>query len=304
MSQIGQKCCEGDFIRLENVTDFNLTHTLECGQSFRWKRVGDWYYGVADGRLLGICQEGTALIVKSSADEDRNQLEDFLYHYLDLNRNLPVILQAVDIDATIHQAIKTFWGMRILNQDVWECIASFILSQNNNVPRTKKIIQTISARFGAKLTLAERVDYSFPTPCAIARAGVDALLDCRMGYRAPYLCEAASVIDSGGFDLQALKNMPYTDAKIELMRFKGIGEKVADCVCVFSLGHIEAIPIDVWMKRIIEHIYLRRRASIHEIREFAQNYFGGYLGYAQQYLFHYGRTIGFERSFTEKPKGG
>ena len=304
MSQIGKKWCEGDFIRLENVTDFNLTHTLECGQSFRWKRVGDWYYGVVDGRFLGICQKGTALIVKSSADEDHNQLEVFLYRYLDLNRNLPLILQAVDIDATIHRAIETFWGMRILNQDVWECIASFILSQNNNVPRTKGIIQTISARFGEKLTLADRVDYSFPSPHALAHAGIDALFDCRMGYRAPYLWEAASVIASGEFNLQALKNMPYTEAKLDLMRFKGIGEKVADCVCVFSLGHIEAIPIDVWMKRIIEHIYLQRKASIREIREFAHNYFGGYLGYAQQYLFHYGRTIGFERSFTTKPRRG
>ena len=281
-----------------------MAHTLECGQSFRWKPVGDWYYGVVDGRFLGICQEGTALIVKSSADEDRNQLGVFLHRYLDLNRNLPFILQAVDIDATIHRAIETFWGMRILNQDVWECIASFILSQNNNVPRTKGIIQTISARFGEKLSLADRVDFSFPTPHSLAHAGVDALFDCRMGYRAPYLWAAASVIASGEFNLQTLKNMPYTEAKIELMRCKGIGEKVADCVCVFSLGHIEAIPIDVWMKRIIEHIYLKRRASIREIREFAQNYFGGYLGYAQQYLFHYGRTIGFERSFAAKPGGG
>ena len=286
------------------MTDFNLTHTLECGQSFRWKRVGDWYYGVVDGRLLSICQEGEALIVKSSADEDHNQLEAFLYHYLDLTRNLPLILQAVDLDATIHRAIEIFWGMRILNQDVWECIASFILSQNNNVPRTKGIIETISARFGEKLTLGDRVDYSFPTPQSLTQAGVDALFDCKMGYRAPYLWEAASVIAAGAFDFQALKNMPYAEAKIELMGFKGIGEKVADCVCVFSLGHIEAIPIDVWMKRIIEHVYLRRRGSIREIREFAQNYFGGYLGYAQQYLFHYGRTIGFQRSFATKRKGG
>ena len=286
------------------MTDFNLAHTLECGQSFRWKPVGDWYYGVVDSRLLSIFQDGRALIVKSSAEEDQNQLEAFLNHYLDLNRNLPLVLQAVDIDATIHQAIEAFWGMRILNQDVWECIASFILSQNNNVPRTKGLIETISARFGEKLTLGDRVDYTFPTPHALAQAGVDALYNCRMGYRAPYLWEAASVIAAGRFDLQALKNMPYAEAKTELMGFKGIGEKVADCVCVFSLGHIEAIPIDVWMKRIMEHIYLRRRASIREIREFAQDYFGEYLGYAQQYLFHYGRTVGYQQSFTTKPGSG
>ena len=195
----------------------------------------------------------------------------------------------------IHRAIETFWGMRILNQEVWECLASFILSQNNNVPRIKGIIRRISERFGEKLTLSDQVDYSFPTPQSLAQAGAETLFNCRMGYRALYLWEAASAIAEGRFDFEALKGMPYAEAKATLMRFKGIGEKVADCVCVFSLGHIEAIPIDVWMKRIVEQVYLRRKASIREIREFTNNYFGEYLGYAQQYLFHYARTIGLDK---------
>ena len=284
-----------DLIRIKNVTDFNLTYTLECGQSFRWKPIDDWYYGVVDGRFLRIRQENQTLIVESSANEYANQLEAFLRHYLDLNRDLPAILQAVDIDAYIHQAIETFWGMRILNQDVWECLASFILSQNNNVPRIKGIIRTISERFGEKLALGDEIDYSFPTPQSFTQAGVDALFDCRMGYRAPYLWEASSAVLEGSLDLEALKSMPYVEAKLELMRFKGIGEKVADCVCVFSLGHVEAIPIDVWIKRIIEEVYLRRKVSVCEIREFTESYFGKYLGYAQQYLFHYARTVGLEK---------
>jgi N-glycosylase/DNA lyase len=276
------------------VTDFNLTHTLECGQSFRWQPCSGWYYGVVDGRFLKIRQEGQTLMVGSSADENPNQLEAFLRHYLDLNRDLPAILHVVDKDAYIHRAIETFWGMRILNQDVWECLASFILSQNNNVPRIKGIIRTISAQFGEKLALDGRVDYSFPTPEALVQAGVDALFSCRMGYRAPYLWGAAAAIVEGRFHPEKLKSMPYAEAKQELMQLKGVGEKVADCVCLFSLGHIEAIPIDVWMKRIMERIYLGRKASIREIRTFAQNYFGQYLGYAQQYLFHYARTIGLQ----------
>ncbi len=222
------------------------------------------------------------------------QLEALLCYYLDLNRDLPAILNAVDIDPYIHRAIKTYWGMRILNQDLWECLASFILSQNNNVPRIKGIIRTISARFGETVALDDQVDYSFPTPQALTEAGVDALFDCRMGYRAPYLWAVSSAIVEGEFNLETVKNMPYADTKRELMRFKGIGEKVADCICLFSLGHIEALPIDVWMKRIMEQIYLKRKASIREIREFAQSYFGEYLGYAQQYLFHHARTIGLE----------
>jgi len=282
----------GDSIRIEPVTDFNLMHTLECGQSFRWRQFNDWYYGVVNGKFLKIRQEAQTLIVESSADEAPNQLEAFIRHYLDLNRDLPTILRAVDIDAYIHRAIETFWGMRILNQDLWECLASFILSQNNNVPRIKGIIRMISARFGERLGLDGQVDYSFPTPQALAQAGTPALFDCRMGYRAPYLWAVSSAIAEGRFNLENLKGVPYQEAKRELMRFKGVGEKVADCVCLFSLGHIEAIPIDVWMKRIIESIYLKRKASIREIREFAQSYFGQYLGYAQQYLFHYARTRG------------
>ncbi len=267
---------------------------MECGQSFRWQPINDWYYGVVEGRQLKIRQEKQTLIVESSDDEQPDQLKAFLHHYLDLNRDLPAILNAVDIDPFIHRSIETFWGMRILNQEVWECLASFILSQNNNVPRIKGIIRTISARFGEKITLQDSVDYSFPTPQALAKAGVEALYDCRLGYRAPYLWTVSSAITAGKFDLEALKSLPYTKAKRELMGFKGIGEKVADCICLFSLGHVQALPIDVWVKRIIEQLYLKRKASIREIRQFAEDYFGEHLGYAQQYLFHYARTVGLE----------
>ena len=267
---------------------------MECGQSFRWQPINGWYYGVVEGRQLKIRQDKQALIVESSDDEQPDRLEVSLRHYLDLSRDLPAILKAVDIDPFIHRSIETFRGMRILNQAVWECLASFILSQNNNVPRIKGIIRTISAQFGEKITLDDSVDYAFPTPQALAEAGVEALHDCRLGYRAPYLWTVSSAVAAGEFDPEALKSMPYAEAKRELMRFKGIGEKVADCICLFSLGHVQALPIDVWVKRIIEQLYLKRQASIREIRQFAEDYFGEYLGYAQQYLFHYARTVGLD----------
>jgi N-glycosylase/DNA lyase len=281
-------------LQINNVTDFSLKHTLECGQSFRWQPLNGGYSGVVEGQLLTIRQDGQTLTVESSDAADATELETSLRHYLDLNRDLPTILRAVDIDPYIHRSIETFWGMRILNQELWECLASFILSQNNNVPRIKGIIQTISERFGERLALDDQIDYSFPTPQALADAGVDALFACRMGYRAPYLWEAAAAISEGRFDLAGLKTLPYSAAKRELMQLKGVGEKVADCICLFSLEHIEVIPIDVWMKRVIERVYLKRQATIREIREFAEGYFGGYLGYAQQYLFHYARTVGLE----------
>lgn len=282
-------------IRIKDVKDFNLSHTLESAQSFRWRPYEGWYYGVIEGRLLKIRQEDQVLILASSVYEDTECLKTSLRHYLDLNRDLPAILRAVDIDVCIREAIRTFWGMRLLNQGLWECLASYVLSQNNNVPRIKGIIQRLSVRFGEKINLGNYFDYSFPTPQALAEAGINALLECGAGYRAPYLWEVSTAIVGGTLNLDDLDGMPYPLAKQELMRLNGIGEKVADCICLFSLGHLEALPVDVWMKRIMEHVYFGRRASIREIREFGESYFGEHVGYAQQYLFHYAQTFGLQK---------
>ena len=274
-------------MRIGDVRDFSLKYTLESGQSFRWTRIDDAYYGVVDGRILKIRQMETALCVESSITENETTFVPFLRHYLDIGRDVPKILAEVDKDAYMHQAIEKLWGMRILNQELWETLISFILSQNNNVPRIRGIIRQLSERFGKRLTLAHYVDYSFPSPDALATTTEDELLACGTGYRASYLRDTAQAIVSGELELTSVKQMPYLDAKRELMRRKGIGEKVADCICLFSLGHLAALPIDVWIKRIFETLYLRRRATHHEIREFAHTYFGQGVGYAQQYLFHY-----------------
>ncbi|MDE0041556.1 MAG: DNA glycosylase, partial [Candidatus Poribacteria bacterium] len=204
-------------IRINDVNDFNLSHTLESAQSFRWQPYDGWYYGVIEGRLLKIRQEDQMLILVSSADEDTECLKTFLRHYLDLNRDLPAILRAVDIDACIREAIRTFWGMRLLNQGLWECLASYILSQNNNVPRIRGIIQRLSARFGERVSLDNHVDYSFPSPQALAEAGTNALLECGTGYRAPYLWEVSTAIVGGTLNLDNLDGMSYPLAKQELM---------------------------------------------------------------------------------------
>ena len=273
--------------QIQNVTNFSLKYTLESGQSFRWNWIDNAYYGVVKGRILKISQEGTTLHVESSTDEDKANFVPFLCHYLDITRDVPKILAGVNKDAYIHRAIEKLWGMRILNQELWEIIASFILSQNNNVPRIRGIIHRLSERFGEHLTLAGYVDYSFPSPEALATASEDDLLACGTGYRANYLRDTAEAVVSGELLLTSLQQMSYAEAKRELMRRNGIGEKVADCICLFSLGHLAALPIDVWIKRIFETVYLRRGATHREIREFAHHYFGDAVGYAQQYLFHY-----------------
>lgn len=273
--------------QIRNVTDFSLKYTLESGQSFRWDRIDNAYYGVVEGQILKISQEGTTLHVESSTEEDEATFVPFLRHYLDIARDVPKILVSVSNDAYMHRAIERLWGMRILNQALWEIIASFIISQNNNVPRIRGIIRRLSERFGERLTFAAYVNYSFPSPEALATATEADLLACGTGYRANYLINTARAIVSGEFSLTSLEQMSYAEAKQELMRRHGIGEKVADCICLFSLGHLAALPIDVWIKRIFETLYFRRRATHREIREFAHNYFGVNVGYAQQYLFHY-----------------
>lgn len=274
-------------LQIQNVTDFSLKYTLESGQSFRWTKIDDAYYGVVEERILKISQQGTTLYIESSTNEDEATFLPYLRHYLDLERDVPKLLAEVGNDAYIRRAIQTLWGMHILNQELWETIASFILSQNNNVARIRGIIRRLSERYGEKLKIGEHVDYSFPSPYALATATEEDLHACGTGYRASYLQDTARAVMSGKLALTSLKQLPYFEAKEELIRRKGIGEKVADCICLFSLGHLAALPIDVWIKRIFETLYLRRRATHREIREFAHNYFGDGVGYAQQYLFHY-----------------
>ena len=274
-------------MEIHNVTDFNLKYTLESGQSFRWNRVDDAYYGVVDGRILKIRQSNDSLIIESSCNEDEQTFTSQLYHYLDLNRELATILDAVNVDAYIDRAIERFWGMRLLNQELWETIASFIVSQNNNMARIRSIIRSLSERFGQKLEFEGYVDYTFPTPETLTNAGIDEIFSCGTGYRASYIWNAANNVVNGELALDTLKQVDYVQAKHELMKLEGIGEKVADCICLFSLGHLAALPIDVWIKRIFERIYLCKRAKPREIHEFAKNYFGEFVGYAQQYLFHY-----------------
>ena len=274
-------------MQIQNATDFSLKYTLESGQSFRWNRIDNAYYGVVEGRILKITQEGTTLCVESSTDEDETHFASYLRHYLDIERDIPKILAEVNKDAYMHRAIEKLWGMRILNQELWETVASFILSQNNNVPRIRGIIRRLSEHFGEHLTFSGYADYSFPSPDALATATDAELLACGTGYRANYLRDTAQAVISGELSLTTLKQMSYFEAKQALMRRNGIGEKVADCICLFSLGHLAALPIDVWIKRIFETLYLRRRATHREIREFAHSYFGDSVGYAQQYLFHY-----------------
>lgn len=265
-------------------SDFNLEHTLECGQTFRWERVGDFYYGVTGEKILRVKHDGRSLICESRPALDKKETAE----YFGLNEDLSRILKEIDVDRHIHRAILKFRGLRILNQGHWECLASFILSSYNNIPRIKKMIIKLSEGFGKKLTLGPVEGYSFPAAARLAGAGIKDLRRSGLGFRAEYLKDTACKVASGKLDLDGLEDLNYEEARRKLRSLKGVGEKVADCVLLFSFKKYEAFPVDVWIKRGVEDLYFNGKSvPPKKIAEFARGHFGRYAGYAQEYLYHY-----------------
>ena len=266
------------------ASDFNLEHTLECGQAFRWEGKGGHYSGVIGDALIRVSHRGGKLLVESGAPVGKERLAD----YFGLNEDLPSIYRHIGKDPHIRKAIKRFHGLRILNQDRWECLASFILSSYTNIPRIKKMIAGLSRRFGKRVTLGDDENFSFPSAAAIAKADIRTLKSLGLGFRAGYIKETAGRIAAKGIDLDAAEDLNYEQSKARLVSLKGVGEKVADCVLLFSFKKYEAFPVDVWIKRGIEKLYFNgRTVSPAEAADFARKRFGPYAGYAQEYLYHY-----------------
>ena len=257
-------------------TPFSLKHSLGCGQLFRWDEWKDSYYITTHGRILKIKQDEKDLVYSSSHDVDNK----FMRNFLGLDHKLDRIYDKIDKDKTIHQAIERFKGLRILNQDPWECLISYICSANSSIPMIKKMLNNISNHYGEKLEHDGYVNYSFPSPESLSKATLEDLRNCKLGFRAKYVLNTAKNYDNIKWD------------KKGLMKLNGVGEKVADCVLLFSLKKLNAFPIDVWMSRIMSETYFDgEKTSNKKIQEFAQDYFGEYAGYAQEYLFYHRRTL-------------
>ena len=309
------------------VKDFHLTHIFDCGQCFRWNPQpdGSWT-GMASGRwarmtfrpdpakssfegLLTV--EGTGL-TGGSEEEFRS----FWYDYLDLGRDYGKIKRSLGRgDAAMRRAIKTGEGIRILNQDLWETMISFIISQNNNIPRIKGCIEALCRQFGEPAevpaaafdtgrqdspdfgdTTPLRVEneklYTFPTPGTLAGLTRQDLECCRLGYRAPYLIETAcQVLERGGTEAVAEQLRAAEDPVAELTYFAGVGPKVASCIALFGAGRCDAFPIDVWMRRAMHTVYNIEENKAGEMQAYAREHFGRYGGFAQQYLFYYMRGL-------------
>lgn len=268
--------------RIKNTFGINLDHTFDCGQCFRFDKVEDSEYdveyrGVAYGRAVSFAEKDGELVVVG-ADED--DFEKVWRHYLSLDEDYGVIhseLLALSENEALHRAVEYGKGIRILRQEPWEAICSFIISQNNNIPRIKGLIRALSERAGEKL--ADGV-YSFPTAEAVAALGVDELRALKVGFRAPYILDAAEKVSRGELDFEAVSALSTSDAEKALCAVKGIGPKVADCALLFGFSKYDAFPVDVWMKRVIEKYF---------DPSFEPSALGKYAGVAQQVLFYYER---------------
>jgi N-glycosylase/DNA lyase len=275
-----------------------LDVTLCCGQVFRWDKRGDWWYGVVGDRVFKIRQQNTEL-------EFANADKKFVEHYFGLDDDLQEIRDRIGKDETIKTALREFWGLRIIRQDPWECLISYICATYKSIAAIKHMLLKLSKKFGEKMTLDGYHFYTFPTPEKLAKTTESDLMVCGLGYRAKYVLATSKKIYENGFDLEGLRKMPYQQAKTELFSLSGVGPKVADCILLFSLEKLCAFPVDVWIKRAMlkhyaEHFpnaFIKKISSqeslsnskYERLSEFGRNYFGEYAGYAQEYLYHYER---------------
>jgi N-glycosylase/DNA lyase len=277
---------------LINVSDFALASTVECGQAFRWSRTADcWFEGVVGRRVLRVRQHPNSVEWESRHECDKK----VVVRYLALDVSLPEILATFPNDPLLRKAVKDHHGLRVIRQEPWECLASFIASSSKQIVQIRQIVNLLARRFGEPVS---DIHHTFPTVAAVARASHQQLWDCKLGFRAKNLLAAARMIDSGKLDLDALASMEYAQALEELIQLPGVGEKIANCALLFACGFNQAFPIDVWIERALRRIYFddKKRVTARELREFAHTHFGPYAGWAQQYLFFSERSLGQQRT--------
>lgn len=276
------------------IKDFNLAHIFECGQCFRWERQNDGSYtGTAMGKIVNMRfePEGT-LTVDNCTEEEFMQIWT---PYLDLERDYAKIKSGLKGEQ-IQKAVEYGYGIRILKQDFWETLLSFIISQNNNIPRIKDCIEALTHLCGTKIGTYKGKDYyAMPEPEVLAGMTPDELAECRLGYRGPYLIKTAQKVLEKGGALAAEKELrnceTFEEAQAALREYPGVGPKVASCTALFGLGFPDAFPIDVWMRRVMHRLYGMDEKDVRGMEDFAKKNFAPYGGIAQQYLFYYIRGL-------------
>ena len=279
---------------LKNPKSFNLEHIFECGQCFRWNKQEDGSYtGIFKNNVLNVKQEGKDYIFRGICNKDIKQIVE---EYFDLNRDYEKIKNILsDIDDSMATSIEYGEGIRLLNQDLWEMIISFIISANNNIPRIKGIVERLSAKYGKEIVFDEKKYYTFPTPEELKDVSVEEYRKLGLGFRDIRLYETVHMVLDGKVELQKMSSEKDTlKIREELLSLSGVGPKVADCILLFStLKRLEVFPIDVWVRRVMNDLYIKKedenKVNKKEIEKIAYEKFGNLAGIAQQYLFYWKR---------------
>lgn len=278
-----------------NITPFDLNSTLNCGQVFRWTKSNHHWTGIIDETIFQITQVKNKINFQTIPEDSK---ESSVTTYFRLDDDLPYIVSHINKDEIIENALNQLYGMRIVRQDPWECLISFICATFANIPRIKLMIQKLCQHFGRKIRVKDLTFYGFPRKDALAQASINKLLECNLGYRAKYIKKVAQIIREEQINLTNLQKTSYMEANNSLQSLPGVGHKVADCILLFSLDKLEAFPIDVRIKRILQSHYghhLKTQKQIKsltpriysEFSAFGRKYFGKYAGYAQEYLYAY-----------------
>lgn len=284
---------EKEGLIFRNMKDFDPKHIFECGQAFRWRLEEDSSYtAISRGRVINVKKEDQDIIFKNT---DLEEFHKVWYNYFDLGRDYDRIKKELSKDPVLKEATDFGQGLRILNQEPFETIISFIISANNQIPRIKRSIELISEHYGEEIPskLRTEKDYSFPKADRLAQLDLEELKEIsRVGFRADRIIESSKIIAQDGIDLDAIYDLSREEGKEVLMTLPGVGPKVSDCILLFAFDKDEAFPVDVWVKRVMEHFYLKKDTNVKLIGQEGQRLFGKLAGYAQQYLFYYARELG------------
>ena len=268
---------------MKNKFIIDIDNSINSGQVFLWQKNKNNWYGIDGQNILEINQENK---IKSISNVKTS--------FFRKNDDIEKIIKSISKDKIIKKAVRKYEGLRIFNQDPFQCMISFIISSNSNIPKIKNSLEKITEKFGKKVTFKEHEFFLFPEPEKIAKASINEIKSCGVGYRAPFIKEAAKMVISKKIDFENLKNSDYKEAKRNLRLIPGIGNKVADCIMLFSLNKLDAFPLDTWMIKILEKYYSKEfqieTKTITEkqyqiLHEKIVDYFGPYCGYAQQFLF-------------------
>ena len=278
----------GNKIELRGVKNFHIPDVLECGQCFRFEKLGNMQYClVALDKVLFAEQNADGLLFwYPNKPLAMTEFNDLWLPYFDLNRDYNAILTKICENDPVMTAAAAFApGIRLLQQEPWETIISFIISQNNRIPQIKKVVKNIARRYGSPI---DEANHAFPTPSQLVLATEDGLRECKTGFRAGYIMDAAQKAALGHMPLNRDNTMPTAQLRQTLLDVRGIGEKVAHCILLFGYGRFDAFPVDTWVQKVMQQYYFDgKKATGADIHNFAAQRFGPYSGFAQQYLFHY-----------------